>query len=161
MPANKNWRRWIHASAGEYLSDTAMAESLPWLIEGITDRDEDFMSKPDRVEIRLNGPFTLRYGNCWNARVFINVIVSSAVGEIKDAYKLDEVLGVFHTAMDQPIEIFKRGDGPDDDDSSIGCLHPLGERSTPIRVLDFGEVDPVDHIRQGMVTGTYEIELTN
>jgi len=162
MPANRNWRRWIHASIGDQLSAIAAAEDppIPSLVEGIQLRETAFMEASDRIEIRVNGPFTIQYDpENWTGRVFINVLVASAIGEIKAAYTFDDILGLFHRELGQPIECFRKGTGFDDDGTSIGCLIPLGEKATPVRVLDFGEIDPTDHLRQGMVTGVYEIEL--
>ena len=162
MPANRNWRRWIHASIGDKLSAIAAAEcpAIPSLIEGIQTRSTEFMESPDRLEFRMNGPFTRQTDPTnWTARVFINVLVASMMGEVKDAYIYDDMLGIYHAVLQEPIQCFRKGQKIDDDGSLLGCLIPLGEKSTPVRVLDFGEIDPTDHLRHGMVSGVYEIEL--
>lgn len=162
MPANRNWRRWIHASAGKTLRAVATAQGVSSITEGIHERDDAFMSKPDRVEVRVNGPFTRQTEvNQWDARVFINVLISSVMGEVRDSYIYDNLLGAYHEALDQAIPCFKKGGGIGDDDTLIGCLEPLGEKSTPIRVLDFGVIDATDQLRRGNVSAVYEIELSN
>lgn len=155
--AHPSWRRWIHASVGKYLKQVATTNSIPVLIEGIDDRDSTFMEATDRVEIRLNGPFTQEISKGYHRiHVDINVLLSSHMeGQTKNAYQLDNNLGVFHNAMDGVIAVYRLGTGVEDDESLLMCLSPRPGKSDSIRVIDFGQIDKTDRIRQGVVDGRY------
>lgn len=161
MPANSNWARWIHASLGKYLKNVATTISIPSLLEGIDDRDKTFMESPDRIEIRVNGPFTHEQSaGYFRLYVDVNVLVNSMMGgEAKAAYKLDDILGVYHNAMDGAIAIYRLGTGPDDDQSLLGCLTPRPGKNESIRVIHFGQLDRTDRIKQGMVDARYVMYL--
>ena len=155
--ANKNWRRWIHASVGKYLKQVATTNNIPVLIEGIDDRSPTFMEATDRVEIRVNGPFSQELSrNYFRILVDINVVLTSHMeGEKKNAYRLDDNLGVFHNAMDGVIGIYRLGTGPDDDQALVMCLSPRPGKNDSVRVIDFGQIDKVDRNRQGVVDARY------
>lgn len=156
--ANKHWRRWIHASVGKYLKQVATANSIPVLIEGIDDRSEAFMEALDRVEVRVNGPFSQEISAGYHRiNVDINVLLTSHMGgERKNAYELDVNLGIFQNAMDGAIAIYRLGTGLDDDPNALlMCLSPRPGKNDAIRVIDFGQIDKTDRIRQGVVDGRY------
>jgi len=142
---------------GKYLKQVATTNSIPVLIEGIDDRDSTFMEATDRVEIRLNGPFTQEISKGYHRiHVDINVLLSSHMeGQTKNAYQLDNNLGVFHNAMDGVIAVYRLGTGVEDDESLLMCLSPRPGKSDSIRVIDFGQIDKTDRIRQGVVDGRY------
>lgn len=157
--ANANWTQWFHSSIAKYLKAVAESIPVPSLVEGIEDRTDEFQQAPDRVEIRFNGPFTINpSANYYVAKMGINILVTSDMGETKNAYKLDQLLGAFHEALDQPIPIFRYGTNAESDASHLGCL-ALTTDKLGVRVLHFGQIDPNDRVRQGMVSANYQIEL--
>jgi hypothetical protein len=155
--ADRNWTRWIHASVAKYLKQVAVDNNIPVLIEGIDDRDQSFMEAPDRVEVRLNGPFSQELSRGYHRLyVDINVLLSSQMGgESKNAYDLDARLGIFHEAMDGVISIFKVGTGPDDDQSLLVCLTPRPGKNDSVRVVHFGQIERTDRLKQGVVDARY------
>lgn len=162
MAANENWPRWIEASTFNYLKTVADNEGYANIREGIDTRTDEFKSADLRVELRVVGPSTIQTGpNDWIARVFVNVLIVSTMGELKNRFLPTLAAGKFHAAMDADIPITKCGAEPGDDDSLIGCLSTVPERNTPVRTLDFGEIDTTDRQRQKMVSATYFIELSN
>jgi hypothetical protein len=131
-------------------------------VEGIDDRDDTFMESEDRVEIRVNGPFTKELSAGYHRLyVDVNVLVNSMMGgATKSAYTLDEILGVFHNAMDGAIAIYRFGTGPEDDaDSLLGCITPRPGKNDFIRVLHFGQLNTTDRLKQGMVDARYVMYL--
>ena len=42
----------------------------------------------------------------------------------------------------------------------LGCLLPRSGRNQAVRVLNFGQIDPVDKIKQTEVDARYVMELT-
>lgn len=159
--SNPHLVRWIHTSVGKYLKTIASNNSVASLIEGIDQRSKAFMQADDRVEIRVNGPFTTRQSpRQQKAIVFVNVLISSTMGgDKKDAYRLDELLGIFHNAMDGQIPIFKYGTDPVGMEQQIGCLSIKDDKSGSIRVHIFGELAPDVEMRQGVVDAAYTLTL--
>lgn len=158
--ANPKWARWIHASIATYLKSVASLNSIPSLVDGIEQRTAAFSEAPDKVEFRVNGPFTRELSeNYYEAKVGINVLVSSTIGgPKKDAFRLDDILGLFHEALDEPIPVFDYSLTISDPGYQLGCLK-LVQDKLGLRVLHFGQIDPNDLVRQGMVSGNYYIEL--
>lgn len=159
--SSPNLVRWIHSSVAKFLKDVAVENSIPSLVEGIEERSTQFMESPDRAEIRVSGPFTKRLnGKQSVALVFVNVLCSSTVGgEKKNPYRLDEMLGIFHEAMDGKIPIFKYGTDPVGEEETIGCLNPKGDRNGSVKVHIFGELAADVAMRQGIVDASYTLNL--
>jgi hypothetical protein len=116
------------------------------------------MESTDRVEIRVNGPFSQELSKGYH-RLFvdINVVLTSHMeGQKKNAYTLDSNLGIFHNAMDGVIGIYRLGTGLEDDPTAlVMCLSPRPGQGESVRVIDFGQIDKTDRIRQGVVDARY------
>lgn len=157
--ANPNWRRWIHSSVAVFLKGIASSVSLPALVEGVDDRSDAFMKAPDRIEFRVNGPFTQEQSHgYYRVLVDVNVVLKSHMGGAKrNPYAHDALLGLFHEAMSRNIPILGYSLDPDENDEPpfIGCLTPLNGKNNSIRVLDFGQIDRTDRIVEGMVDARY------
>lgn len=157
--ANPNWTRWIHSSIAVYLKSVATSLSLPTLIEGIDDRSEAFMSAPNRLEVRVNGPFTQEISHGYH-RVYVdvNVVLKCHLGgELVNAFTFDQLLGELHEAMDGPIPVlaFSLVPAENDDPEHVACLVPRSGKNDAIRVIHFGQIDRTDRIREGMVDARY------
>jgi hypothetical protein len=150
-------RRWIHASVASYLKSLATSISIPALCEGLDERTTTFQEAPDRMEIRLNGPYTTRLSGITEARVTVNVLVTSNFGSNKkNAFSLDNTLGRIHEAMDAGIPLFRLG-ASTDDLVQLGCLQVIKD----VKVFDFGQLDASTRVRQGMVTASYQFDFDN
>jgi len=163
MPANPHWARWIHASVAKILRAEAVTIGVPCLIEGIDEHTATFQESPDRIEVRVNGPFTQELSAGYHrVLVGVNVLVTSQMGpSTKIAYKLDEILGQFHEVMDGALAVYRFGTGPADASTSLlGCLTPRPGKNNNIRVIHFGQIDRTDRIRQGMVDAQYVMYLS-
>lgn len=160
MPANPNWVRWIFASLAHYLKEVATDANLPAIVEGLDDRDDAFMHATDRVEIRINGPFTQEQSRGYH-RVLVdaNVLLSSRYDDSKNGYALHKFLGLFHEAMDMVIPVFKFGLEPGDDESQIGCLSPRAGKNDSVRVIHFGQIEKTDRLKQSMVDARFIMYL--
>ena len=160
-PSN-DWTRWIFASVTKHFDDNVMTpNSIPFITEGIGERDTPFMETEDRAEIRINGPFARELSaNYWRVWVDINVLVTSYFGNpSKDAYTLERNLGLIHEFTDTAIPIYRYGDGIDDDGTLLGCLRPRSEKNDSIRVIHFGQISSTDRLKQGQVDGRYVMYL--
>lgn len=153
-----DWTRWVFASVTQHFATNVMApNNLPFITEGIHERDTSFMESPDRAEIRINGPFARELSaNYWRIWVDINIMVTSNFGNpSKDVYTLERNLGLIHEFADTYIPVKRYGNGVDDDESLLGCLRPRSEDRDSIRVIHFGQLDAVDRIKQAMVDARY------
>lgn len=162
MPANPNWARWVFASVAVYLKQVAEDANVPVIVEGLDDRADAFQRATDRVEIRINGPFTREPSKGYFLlQVDVNVLLTSRYDDEKNLYTPIKYLGLFHEAMDSVIPVFKFGLEPgDDEDEQIGCLSPRVGRNESVRVLHFGQIDKTDRVKQSAVDARYFMELT-
>ncbi len=160
MPANPNWARWIFASIAKNLNTVADDNGIEAIVEGVDDETDGFTQETDRVEIRINGPFTKEMSGEYRVQMDINVLLTSRFdGKQKNRHLLLTNAGLFHEAMDQPLKVYKYGSAVGDDDSYLGCLTPRSGKNDTIRVIHFGKVDPTDKIRQSAIDARYEMFL--
>lgn len=151
----KDMRRWMHASVALYLKSVAVLHGIPALCEGLDERTTAFQEAPDRMEIRMNGPYTTRLPGITEARVTVNVLFTSNFGSNqKNAFSLDNAMGATHQAMDLGIPLFRTG-AATDDRVQIGCLQVIKD----VKVFDFGQLDAITRTRQGMVTASYQFDF--
>ncbi len=160
--ANPNWARWVFASIATYFKAVADGEYIPVLIEGLDERTTTFMEATDRCEVRITGPFTKELShNYFRIEVVVNILFTSRYEESKNQYAIIRTIGVFQEAMDGAIAIYKYGKEPGDDEHALlGCLSPGQGRQDAIKVFHFGQVDPVNKVKQSMADARYVMELS-
>lgn len=145
-----DWTRWMHASVCLYMKSVADSNSVPSLAEGLEERTQTFMQASDRIEVRVNGPYTKKHVGLYEARLYVNVLVTSNMGDAKNAFALDNILGWVHEAMDAEIPLIRTGSASDDQ-VQIGCLKVIND----LKVFNFGQLTSEDRVRQGLVTAAY------
>lgn len=160
MLINHNLVRWIHASVATYLKAACVADNcqLPVIIEGLDDRDDEYMKQSDRGEIRISGPFTKPFGSTQlQALVPANILITSRYDKNKNAYIALDKLGVLLQAMSGPIPVFKYGNGVDDDaDEQIGCL--ILDKSG-VSIFQVGQLNTTDKVKQSLIDAKYTGEF--
>ncbi len=81
--------------------------------------------------------------------VDVNLLLTSMMGgETKNAYDIVQQAGVLLQAAGGPIPVLKWGEGPDDDQSPIGCLTLRSGKRDAVRVIHFGQIGRDDRLRQ-------------
>jgi hypothetical protein len=168
---NTNWPRWIAISIAKHFADQSEltlisvenditqalnAGKLPLFIEGQYRKQRDMKRL---CELRWDGPeFIETAKNQWLGRVTINAHIQVAV-EAGDLWTQQRAQGIAGVAFTD-IEIFKYGDGVDDDESSLGCLRLIQDpnRGQAIRIMNFGTTDA--DIQQSAIEADFEIDLT-
>jgi hypothetical protein len=144
------------------LKTVATNNSIPAIVEGIDDATDDFSKATDRIEIRISGPDTQQLSGEYRLLVSVNVLLSSRFdGKQKNRHAILTNAGLFHEAMDQAILIYKYGNTLADDDSYLGCLVPRSGKNDTVRVVHFGQIDPIDKVKQSAVDARYEMFLTS
>ena len=175
MAANPNWARWIFHSVADCLKEVATDADLPVLVEHFDERTAAFERAGDKAEIRITGPFDQELSKGYH-RIYVdvNVLLTSRYdGASKNAATILKYAGLFHEAMSEPIPVWNFGDEPGDyveDDPPdhlypethvfLGCLIPRPGRNESVRVMNFGQLDKVDKIKQTEVDARYVMELT-
>jgi len=164
MPANPNWARWIFASLADYLKKVAQANDVAVMVEGLDERSSQFMEAADRVEIRITGPSVRELShNYWVLKVDANVLLSSRFDgpDTRNRYTFTQLAGIFQSAMDAAIAIYRYGSQSGDDETLVGCLSPLSGRQDAVKVFHFGQVNETDGLRQSMIDAKYVMELSD
>ena len=162
---NPHWQRWLVASVAEHFKvNVTDPISLPFLVEGLDDRDTEFEQAPDRAELRLNGPFTQEQSkNCWRIWMDVNIMITSTMdGETKNRYSLEINAGKFHQFADTCISVFQFGElaqTPENDGSLLGVLRPRHGKNDSVRTLNFSQINKVDRIKQSQVDARYVMYL--
>jgi hypothetical protein len=154
---NPNWLRWIAASIGDHFD--VSTPNLPMYVEG---QHRDTSKLKDFFELRLveqNSAEKTR--GDWTITCDVNCLVHSTKDD-KDNHRIYKSCGLIAAAF-TAIPVFKYGDGPDDDDSFLGCLTLKQDlaRKELVEVTHFGQVDKACEVVQSMIEGMYCIELTN
>lgn len=158
---NPNWPRWIVASVSVYMQTVATALSLPLIVEGVDERQEDNLRQMNHAELRITGPLTSEVSKgCFRLWVDVNVLLATLMGENKqNSHDLFQHTGKFAEAMMQPIPLLKHGlDALIDDGTQFGCL--TLRRPQVVGVHHFGQLGPTERLRQSAVDGRYEVYLT-
>jgi hypothetical protein len=161
MAYDPNWPRWVQASVADHFKLVAIAQGYPALVEGIDERDTEFIESPNRIEIRVNGPF-IREASAgyYHFEVDANILIFSHMGgQIPNAYFGTEMTGYMAQAASQPISIYKYGTGVGDDQSLIGCLTLRRGKDESVKVFHFGEVNKEDRLRQFGVDVSLEMDI--
>jgi hypothetical protein len=158
--ANPNWVRWAFASVATRFKQLAKDAGIPALVEGLDERTTDFMEAPNRLEIRMSGPFTKELSkDYYELGVDINLLFTSRYEVNQNQYDINRTVGTFHAAMDDAIPILRYGDQPGDDESLVGCLLPRDGRNDAVRVFHFGQTDQTVRQKQVMIDARHVVYL--
>ena len=157
---NQNWARWIMASASVYFKAATDTIPLPFMVEGINERTEEELHS-DHAELRINGPHIIELSkDFYQLHVDFNILLTDKMKETNEnAYDLQTWCGVFQSAMDGPVTVYKYGIEVGDDSSFVGCLTPRHGKYDSNKVLHFGQIHKVDRIRQSVVDGKFHMDL--
>lgn len=158
MSFRKHWPRWIFASTSRHFHDALKAEGIPLYIEG---QYRDTREETDFAEFRFYGPRSLLLSkNCWELRIEINILLQSVMNE-QNFHNIHRLVGVAAAAFLPALSTYRRGNGPDDDQSFLGCLDLLQRSATRdyLEINHFGIIDKTTHLVQATVEGHYKMLL--
>jgi len=155
MPMNKNWHRWTYASISKHFENNRQGIDL--FVEG----DHRHTSElAEWAELRVDGPYHrepskgIHYLD-YEINILLTVIIQEEI-----AYRMQEMMGIFHEAMADKIDIYKYGTGVDDTQAYFECLRLKNdELREPVRTSDFGQIEATTRVRQGSVEGHYRVTL--
>ena len=160
MAVNPNWARWSFASVATLLKKIAREAGIPALVEGLDERTTEFMEAPQRVEIRMSGPYSREMSkDYYEVSLDINVLFTSRYEINGNQYDILVAVGKFHEALDHPIPLQRLGKEPGDDGSLVDCYIPRPGRNNAVRVFHFGQTDQTDRQKQVMIDARYVVYL--
>lgn len=169
---NKHWARWIFAGMSEHFNEKIFTDNNLFLfIEGM-DRDSAGQTSADGgkvistadlasfAEFRMDGPNIQKQGpNDFEINVAINILAKATLSS-SDLHLIHRDVGIIEAAFSDVVEIFKCGNGPDDDDDEpIGCLSLLTDATERIRTNHFGQIREDLKVLQATVEGHYRMFL--
>jgi hypothetical protein len=143
------------ASISKHFDDRR--DGVPMFIEN-QHRDTD--EEQELLELRMDGPRILEVSkNCWKLRIEINILVQVVMDDV-NFHRIDDLVGLAQSAFTD-IPVFRYGNTPGDDDSFLGCLRLLQNRSNVdyLEANRFGQVDTRTKLLQSTVEGHFEMDL--
>lgn len=158
---DKNLARWIYQSIVVHFQSTASGLSLPYYIDGIDEIDDDVM-RANHVELRITGPTIKEVSNGYfTVDVVINFLFTKLM-EARDAdvFDLIQWTGEFARVMLDPVPVYKKGTGVDDDGSLIGCLEVKKGSNEAVRVWHFGRLDKDTRVNQSVCDALYGMDYS-
>lgn len=157
---NPNWTRWIHASLVLHFKEIIETKgNLKLYVEG-QDRPEGFTDTEDRVEFRWDGPYAREVSRgYWVIELEINLLMISSTGK-DDTHKHKKFVGLVQTAFTNTINVMRRGDGVDDNNTLLGCLQLRTDDQEAITTSYFGKIETDVSIEQTAVEGHYKMNLS-
>jgi len=158
MAFNPSWPKWIQASIAKHFKAAANAHNYVSLVEELEERTTEFMESPQRIEIRMNGPFVRNASaNYYLMDVDVNILIFSHMDDTDDnVYDGIDIAGVMAEAASQSIPVYQLGNLVGDDGSQIACLSMTRDG---VKVFHFGEITRQDRLRQFSVDAGYKLEI--
>lgn len=147
----EHWNRW---SLAAFLKEVnAVKGQYPIYIEG-----DERTTRLERnfAEVRLDGPDVWEpYKNDFRLNCTLDVLISHKM-DPNDLYLPERLLGQFSLAFQNVVNVFRVGNGPEDDESYLGCYILQG----PLKVTKFGVINKDLRIVQATIEAPYEMQLT-
>ena len=156
---DKNWPRWMKAGMLKYFVGVVQEQN------GVTcyletaehiDKNGNFITKLDTwAEARFNGPVTTPITETeFHHAAIVNFLISTKLDQ-SNFYNHDRTVGLVYEAFINSIPIFKLGDGPDDDQSLLGCFQLEADNKFAIQVAHFGQLDVDVKLTQSIIEAHY------
>jgi hypothetical protein len=157
----KDLPRWLLSSLAKHLNTIAVANDIPFFVEGVHERDEDRMLL-SHAELRVTGPYTKQIDSGrYNVDVVANIMLISLMDAKGDAYEIIQWGGIFQDALLSPIPVYKYGNGADDTGLLLGCLRHKKNRRDQAKLFHFGQMDRTDRVRQSELDAVLEILVSD
>ena len=161
MAYNPKWPKWVQASVADHFKTAATAGGFASLVDGLEERTSAFQENPQRLEIRINGPFiTQMSSNYYQFLVDVNILIFSHMdGSIDSVYRGTNIAGTMAQSASDSIPVHKYGAEVGDDASLIGCLSLNDGPRAGVNVFHLGEVNAEDRLRQLAVECSFKMDI--
>jgi hypothetical protein len=164
-----NWPRWIFATITGDIENRLAVTGKQVHITGLPfiPPDPDKVTRDDALdfyEVRMDGPhFEERSKGYWRVYVEISILIQSQIDdESGDFHRFYRDIGYAQQALVEAFCVYRYGDGPEDDESQVGCLKLMRDfRRNRLEAKNFGQTGPQERLMQATVEGHYEMFLCN
>ena len=145
-----DWARWTLIAFNK-AADAQKTADYPVYIEG---DERTTMLLRNFAEVRLDGPDMKQVSkDVHYLDVTFNLLINSKISN--NLYELEETLGNFQKAFSNGIDVYKNGNGDNDDDSLLGCYLLQDE----IEVNKFGIIENDTRLTQATLEARYRMTL--
>ena len=110
-------------------------------------------------ELRIDGPnYTEWSKDYWEIYMEINVLIQVAKNN-QDFHAMRRRTGQLSEIFEPCINLYRYGDGPDDDGLLFGVLERIDEEKEKIQTSHFGQIEPRLELEQSTVEAHYKAML--
>jgi hypothetical protein len=108
----------------------------------------------------LNGPWAKEQSpRMYELTVGVNILLTFNMTGNKNMFDPDRWAGEFQVALGEEIEVFRSGNGPEDDKTLLGCLVPRSNKGDSVKVWQFGQIGRTEELRQIAVDAMFYMDL--
>jgi hypothetical protein len=157
--SDENLARWTKASLNGFFENTVNAGISPVPPFSVTGYNLNSDENQDHIEMRLMGPHEKDNSGFLVLEIQISFLMTFRQDNVKDMFTLDRWAGVYKDVLRKPIEFFRKGNDPGDDDSLIGCYTLKQSKRELIRDDRYGFLDGNTPIQQATVVATLDTWL--
>jgi len=162
--SDPDWDRWVHASIARHFELAVETTAFPMFVEtehrNTSVATGNNVKGKDLFELRIDGPRSTELSsNYWELYTEINVLIQSTMDD-DDSHRLLRSVGSVKAAF-SIIQIFKFGDGVNDDQTLLGCMKILMDprRREHLETHMLGQIGDDTELTQAMVEGHYKMCL--
>jgi len=154
MAISSDLVRWVRSSIAQYFYGIASSNSITFFVDGV-DEPSSATMQTAHAELRVQGPYVKNVSkDVWKITCDINIFLSVPLQmSSTNAYAIDDWGGIFMEAMENPINVYRYGDG----DTFLGCLRVKLDGRNEIGYFSFGEAGNDTRIRQAEVDASFEM----
>ncbi len=145
---DSNITRWMASSAAKHFKDAADGAGVKLYLNSYSGKDGEW------AEFRFDGPIQENSTiGTFSLGCTINILVTCFISD--NDYRIFDLAGIFASAMDSDICVFKYGDGDEDDQSLIGSLQLF---SNKIDTVHYGLIAAEAQQKRSSVEATYTMK---
>lgn len=149
----KHIPRWTYASVAKYFIDNI--PSIPIFVHPQIPRNTQNLDK--YLELRMAGPHLYEVSkNDW--LMLGDIYVLASVQQTEDTYDIYDLVGRIQAVM-KTIDLYRYGDGVDDDSTWWACWYLQQNPRDTIESNMFGRIEKDTPLAQAYVAGSYKTGL--
>ncbi len=139
--------RWMAASAAKHFKNFADAAGIPFYLN-------EYKGDKEWAEFRFDGPMiedsTI---GTFSLGCTINILITCFISD--NDYRIFDLAGIFASAADNDICVFKYGDSIQDDQSLIGSLQLFPSSNNRIETIHYGIIAAESQQKRSSVEANY------
>jgi len=155
-----NIPRWLFSSLAQLFKEDSDALSLHYFVESVDEEEPEDFNRNSAL-FRMNVPdVKLGSGSVSIYRIELQILLTCLPNTPNaNAFDIYRWAGAFQERMLGYLPIYKYGNGPDDDQSLLGCLEPDPGVADYVRIVTYGQIDKTSRVWQVSVNGRFILQL--